>query len=359
MQDIKIMQLALRLARKGEGKVSPNPLVGAVIVKNEKIVSSGYHKRFGGSHAEINALNEAGEKARGGTLYVNLEPHSFTGKTPPCTEAIIKARIKKVFCSILDPNPKVNGEGVKKLKSSGIQVEVGLLNQEAKRLNEVYLKYVTTRIPFVILKVAQTLDGKIATVKGDSKWITSETSREFVHKLRSRVDAVLVGSKTVIKDNPLLTIHKIKGESPRRIILTTSGQLPPDSRVIKNNKDNKTIIVTSKITSRLKSYPAEIWEVKKDGDSKIDLQKFLKKAGQEGITSILIEGGKDIFTSFIRNKLVDKVYYFLAPKILGKGLETFGDLGVSRIKNLLNLKEVELRRFSDDVLLIGYPEWRN
>ncbi|MCJ7498249.1 MAG: bifunctional diaminohydroxyphosphoribosylaminopyrimidine deaminase/5-amino-6-(5-phosphoribosylamino)uracil reductase RibD [candidate division Zixibacteria bacterium] len=354
-----MMQLALRLARKGEGKVSPNPLVGAVIVKDGKIVGSGYHKRFGEPHAEINALNEAGEKAGGGTLYVNLEPHSFMGKTPPCTEAIIKAGIKKVLCSIIDPNPQVNGEGVKKLKSSGIQVEVGLLSQEAERLNEVYLKYITTRIPFVILKVAQTLDGKIATLNGDSKWITSETSREFVHKLRSRVDAVLVGSKTVIRDNPELTIHKIKGENPKRIILTTSGQLPPDSRILKNNKDNKTIVVTSKFTSRLKSYPAEIWEVKRDRDGEIELKEFLRKASQEGIVSILVEGGKEIFTSFIRNKLVDKVYYFLAPKILGKGLETFGDLGVNRIKDSLNLKDVEIKRFSDDLLLIGYPEWRN
>ncbi len=354
-----MMQLALRLARKGEGKVSPNPLVGAVIVKDGKIVGSGYHKRFGGPHAEINALKEAGGKAKGGTLYVNLEPHSFLGKTPPCTEAIIEAGIKKVLCSIIDPNPQVNGKGVKKLKSSGIQVEVGLLNQEAKRLNEVYLKYITTRIPFVILKVAQTLDGKIATLNGNSKWITSETSREFVHKLRSSVDAVLVGSKTVIRDNPELTIHKIKGENPKRIILTTSGQLPPDSRILKNNKDNKTIVVTSKVTSRLKSYPAEIWEVKRDRDGGIELKEFLRKASQEGIVSILVEGGKEIFTSFIRNKLVDKVYYFLAPKILGKGLETFGDLGINRIKDSLDLKDVELKRFSDDLLLIGYPEWRN
>ncbi len=354
-----MMQLALRLARKGEGKVSPNPLVGAVIVKDGKIVGSGYHKRFGGPHAEINALKEAGKKAKGGTLYVNLEPHSFIGKTPPCTEAIIEAGIKEVLCSIIDPNPQVNGEGVKKLKSSGIQVEVGLLSQEAKRLNEVYLKYITTRIPFVILKVAQTLDGKIATLKGDSKWITSETSREFVYKLRSKVDAVLVGFKTIIKDNPELTIHKIKGKNPKRIILTASGQIPLDSRVLKNNKDNKTIIVTSKITSRLKSYQAEIWEIPENRDRKIDLQEFLKKAGQEKIASILIEGGKEIFTSFLKNGLVDEVYYFLSPKILGKGLETFGDLGINSIKASLNLKEVKLKRFSDDLLLMGYPERRS
>lgn len=253
----------------------------------------------------------------------------------------------------------MNGEGVKKLKSSGIYTEVGLLSQEAKRLNEVYLKYITARIPFVILKIAQTLDGKIAALNGDSKWITSETSRRYVHKLRSKVDAVLIGSKTVMKDNPLLTIHRIKGENPRRIILTAPGKFPPESRIIKNNKDNKTILVASKITSVLKSYQAEIWEVKKASDGKIDLQKFLRKAGQEGIASILVEGGKEIFTSFIRNKLVDKVYYFLAPKIIGKGLETFGDLGINRIKDSLNLKDVELKRFSDDLLLIGYPEWRN
>jgi diaminohydroxyphosphoribosylaminopyrimidine deaminase/5-amino-6-(5-phosphoribosylamino)uracil reductase len=357
MQDTKMMQLALRLACKGEGKVSPNPLVGAVIVKDGKIVGSGYHQRFGGPHAEINTLNEAGKKAKGGTLYVNLEPHSFIGKTPPCTEAIIKAGIKKVLCSIIDPNPQVNGEGVKKLKSSGIQVEVGLLSQESKRLNEVYFKYMTSGIPFVILKVAQTLDGKIATLSGDSKWITSETSREFVHKLRSKVDAVLVGSKTIIKDNPELTIHKIKGKNPKRIILTSSGNLPSDSRIFQNNKDNKTIIVTSKITPLMKSFYTEIWEIKKTCKGRIDLEELLKKAGQEGIASILVEGGKEIFTSFLRKGLVDKVYYFLSPKILGKGLETFGDLGINRMKDSLNLKDIMLKRFSDDLVLIGYPEY--
>jgi len=350
------MQLALKLARKGEGKVSPNPMVGAVIVNDGRIVGSGYHSRFGEPHAEINALREAGKKAKGGTLYVNLEPCSYFGKTPPCTESIIKAGIEKVFCSIIDPNPQVNGKGVRRLRSSGIQVEMGLLDKEAKRLNEVYLKYITTGFPFVILKVAQSLDGKIAILKGDSKWITSEDSREYVHKLRSKVDAVLVGSKTIIKDNPELTIHKKRGKNPKRIVLNASGRLPSNSLILKNNKDNKTIIVTFRVTRLLENFHAEIWEVKKTTKGKINLVEFLKKAGQEGIVSILVEGGKEIFTSFLKNRLVDKVYYFLSPKILGKGLEAFGDLGINRIKDSLNLKDVELKRFSKDFLLIGYPE---
>lgn len=357
MDDKKIMQMVLKLARKGEGKVSPNPMVGAVIINDGKIVGSGYYQRFGGDHAEINALKKAGEKAKGGTLYVNLEPHSFIGKTPPCTEAIIKAGIRKVFCSMVDPNPLVNGKGVKRLKESGIKTELGLLEKEARWLNEIYLKYMTRGFPFVSLKVAQTLDGKIATSNGDSKWITSEDAREFVHILRSKVDAVVVGSKTIIKDNPELTIHKIKGKNPKTIVLSSSGKIPPTSKILRNNRDNKTIIVTTKASISLDDSDVEIWRIKKNTKDRIDLKQFLKKAGQEGISSILVEGGKEIFTSFLRERLVDKIYYFLSPKILGKGLETFGDLGINSIKDSLELKDVELKRFSNDFLLIGYPNW--
>jgi diaminohydroxyphosphoribosylaminopyrimidine deaminase/5-amino-6-(5-phosphoribosylamino)uracil reductase len=357
MEDKKIMQMVLRLALKGEGKVSPNPMVGAVIINDDKIVGSGYYQRFGGHHAEINALKKAGKRAKGGTLYVNLEPHSFIGKTHPCTEAIIKAGVRKVFCSMVDPNPLVNGKGVKRLKESGIKVEVGLLGKGAKRLNEVYLKYMTTGFPFVILKVAQTLDGKIATSNGDSKWITSEDSREFVYKLRSKVDAVLVGSKTIVKDNPELTLHRIKGKNPKTIVLTSSGKIPPTSKILRSNRDNKTIIVTSKASISLNDSNVEIWKIKENTKGRIDLRQFLRKAGQEGISSILVEGGREIFTSFSRERLVDKIYYFLSTKILGKGLETFGDLGINRIKDSLKLKDVGIKRFSNDFLLTGYPDW--
>jgi len=359
MEDIDIMKLALSLARRGEGKVSPNPMVGAVIVKNGKIVGSGYHKKFGGPHAEINALNQAGEKAKGGVLYLNLEPHSFYGKTPPCTDSMIKAGIKEVFCSIIDPNPRVNGKGIKKLRDEGIKVNLGLLADEAKRLNEIYLKYMTTGIPFVILKVAQTLDGKIATHSGDSKWITSVDARDYVHRLRSKVDAVLVGSNTISKDDPELTIHKQRGENPLRIILTTDGTIPRYCKAIRNNKDRKTIIVTSRITSSLKDCGADVWEIGKNRSGGIDLHKFLKKAGQEGIASILVEGGKETFTSFVKESLVDKFYYFLSPKIIGRGLDTFGDLKIESIKDSLKLKDITVKKFSRDYLLMAYPDWRN
>ncbi len=349
--------MVLKLARKGEGKVSPNPMVGAVIVKNNRVVGSGYYHRFGGQHAEINALQKASEKAKGGTLYVNLEPHSFFGKTPPCTEAIIKAGIKKVYCSIIDPNPRVNGNGVKKLRTSGIQVEVGLSKEEARRLNEIYLKYITTGLPFVILKIAQTLDGKIAASNGDSKWITSDDSRKLVHRLRSRIDAVLVGAGTIVKDNPELTLHKIKGKNPRAIVLASSGKIPPGSRVLKNNRGSKTVIVISKAGVNLNYSNAELWKIKEGADGGIDIRQFLKKAGKEGISSLLIEGGREVFTSFLKHKLADKIYYFLSPKIMGKGLETFGDLGIKRIKDSLKLKDIELERFSNDFLLTGYPDW--
>lgn len=359
MYDIKLMKLALSLARKGEGKVSPNPMVGAVIVKNGKIVGSGYYRKFGETHAEVNALKQAGKRAQGGTMYLNLEPHSFYGKTPPCTDSIIKAGIKKVFCSMRDPNPKVNGKGIKRLRDEGIKVNLGLLEDEAKRLNEVYLKYMTTGIPFVILKVAQSLDGKIATPAGDSKWITSEDARDYVHRLRGRVDAVLVGSKTISKDDPEMTIHKQRGGNPLRMILTAKGDVPPDCRIIRDNKDRKTVIVTSKLTPSLKGCGAEIWEIRKNKSGEVDLPEFLKKAGQQGIASILVEGGKETFTSFLKDRLVDKFYYFLSPKIIGEGLDTFGDLKIERMKDSLKLKDITLKKFSKDYLLVGYPDWRN
>ena len=353
------MRLALRLARKGEGKVSPNPMVGAVVMKNGNIVGSGYHQKFGEPHAEINALNQAGKKAKGGILYLNLEPHSFYGKTPPCTDSIIKAGIKEVFCSMSDPNPRVNGKGIKRLRDEGIKVNLGLLEDEARRLNEVYLKYTTTGMPFVILKVAQSLDGKIATPAGDSKWITSEDARDYVHRLRGKVDAVLVGSNTISKDDPELTIHKQRGENPLRIILTAKGDVPPDCRIIRDNKDRKTVIVASKLTPSLKSCGAETWEIRKNRSGEVDLPEFLKKAGQQGIASILVEGGKEIFTSFLKERLVDKFYYFLSPKVIGEGLDTFGDLKIERIKDSLKLKDITLKKFSRDYLLVGYPDWRN
>jgi len=353
------MRLTINLAKKGLGKTSPNPLVGAVVVKNDQIIGKGYHKRFGQPHAEVNALRACKDRAKNATLYVNLEPCCHYGKTPPCTEAIIKSGIRKVVCAMLDPNPQVNGKGIRTLREAGVKVELGILEGEAKKINEVYLKFITTGLPFVMLKLAQTLDGKIATKFGDSKWITQDDSRRFVHSLRSWVDAVLVGANTVKIDDPELTIHEAKGENPIRIILDSSGKISNNSKVIKENKKGKTILATTneKIPEKLKD-KIEIWKIKKDEDGLIDLVKLLKKAGENQIASLLVEGGNKVFTSFLKEKLVDKIYYFLSPKILGKGLDSFGDLGIRKISDTITLRDYEMKRFKNDLLIIGYPVWR-
>lgn len=352
------MRLTINLAKRGRGKTSPNPLVGAVVVKNGQIIGKGYHKKFGEPHAEVNALNSCGDKAKDAILYVNLEPCCHYGKTPPCTDAIIKSGIRKVVCATLDPNPQVNGKGINLLREGGVKVEVGILEEEAKKLNEAYLKFITTGFPFVILKVAQTLDGKIATKIGDSKWITQEDSRRFVRSLRSWVDAVLVGANTVRRDDPELTIHEVKGENPIRIILDSSGKISSNSKVIKENKNGKTIIATTNQKTKEKfKEKAEIWTLKKSKDGLVDLTQLLKKAGENQITSLLVEGGSKVFTSFLKEKLVDKIYYFLSPKILGEGFFSFGDLGIKKISDSIILRDCEIKRFKNDLLIIGYPDW--
>ena len=354
------MRLTINLAKKGMGKTSPNPLVGAVMVKNDQIISKGYHKRFGEPHAEVNALKACKDKAKNATLYVNLEPCCHHGKTPPCTDIIKRSGIRKVVCATLDPNPQVNGRGIKTLKESGVEVELGILEEEAKKLNEIYLKFITTGLPFVMLKIAQTLDGRIATKLGHSKWITQKDSRRFVHSLRSWVDAVLVGANTVKEDDPELTIHNVRGEDPIRIILDSAEKLSNNSKVIKENKNGKTIIATTdqKTKGKFKE-KVEIWNLKKHRDSKVDLVQLLKKAGENQITSLLVEGGRGVFTSFLKEKLVDKIYYFLSPKILGKGLNSFGDLGIKEISDSITLRDCEIKRFESDLLVIGYPVWRS
>lgn len=356
--DLKYMQKALELAEKGIGKTSPNPMVGAVIVKNGKIVGEGYHKKVGQAHAEVMALRKAKNKAKNATLYVTLEPCCFYGKTPPCTEAIIKSGVKKVVCAVKDPNPKVNGKGIKELRSEGIKVQVGVLQKEALRLNEIYFKNMTLNLPYVILKMAQTLDGKIATLNYNSKWITSEKSRWLVHSLRSQVDAVLTGINTAVLDDPYLTIRDVSGKSPVRIILDSQGQLPTDSNLVRTAPQVKTVLATSQ-NSTLKDFSAfeiEVWNLPEEKKGFLDLTALLKKAYQTGIGSILVEGGQKVFTSFLKQKLVDKIYCFVAPKILGEGLSVFGDLGIMRISEAFSLKTTEFQKIDSDWLLVGYPE---
>lgn len=351
------MRLALRLAKRGWGRTSPNPLVGAVVVRDGDVVGRGFHRAVGEPHAEVVALKEAGKEAQGATLYVNLEPCCHWGRTPPCTQAIIRARIAKVVASIRDPNPQVNGKGFQELSSQGVAVEVGLLAAEATRLNEVYLKYIRTKLPFVVLKLAQTLDGKIATSQGMSRYITSLRSRRMVHRMRSGMDAVMVGVGTVLQDDPQLTVRHSKGRDPLRIVLDSKGRTPLQAKVI--SPDGKSIIMTTSHSPRswregMEGRGAEIWEIPSDRDGRVDLGEALKVAGSKGITSILIEGGREVFTSALREGIADKLLVFLSPKVMGEGIGGFGDLGVGELSSLYRLYSMKAQRMGEDLLITAY-----
>jgi diaminohydroxyphosphoribosylaminopyrimidine deaminase / 5-amino-6-(5-phosphoribosylamino)uracil reductase len=354
------MLRALAIAEKGKGSVSPNPLVGAVIVKNGLIVGEGYHRRAGSDHAEVSALKKVGRRANGATIYVTLEPCCHTGATGPCTEALIGAGIKRVVFSVIDPNPLVNGKGARRLREAGIEVESGLCAAESRLLNEVYFGYLRLGRPFVTLKLAQTLDGRIASVSGDSRWISSEASRKLAHKLRSEVDAIVIGSGTVRADNPSLTVRHVKGKNPYRIILTSTAKIPRDCHLVKDNSDLRTIIASTQQTverlSRRNSLPMTFWQVKADHRGNLNLPDFLTKAGEFGLRSLLIEGGSTLATSFLKEGLVDKIVSFISPKILGRGVESVGDLGIRKVANSIRLKDVVVREVGHDIMVTGYPE---
>ncbi|PIP11688.1 MAG: riboflavin biosynthesis protein RibD [bacterium (Candidatus Stahlbacteria) CG23_combo_of_CG06-09_8_20_14_all_40_9] len=350
MELIHYMRYALTLAKKGKGTTSPNPMVGAVVVKNRRIVGKGYHKRKGKPHAEYIAIEDAGSLARGATLFVTLEPCVHFGATSPCVDTIIKAGIKKVFVATIDPNPIVNGKGVKKLLDAGVDVEVGLCEKKAIELNEIYNKFITTGEPFVILKVATTLDGRIATETHESKWITDEVGRRYVHELRSWVDAVLVGINTISTDDPLLTTRLAKGKNPKRIVLDSDFRIPANARVLGDG----CIIATA--SSQEREINAEVWRLSNDKTGRVDIKALLKEAGKRSITSILVEGGRDVYTSFLRNKLVDKFYIFIGTKIFGEnGIPFVGNLGIQSLKNAINMEYTRVKRIGRNVLITGYP----
>jgi len=354
------MEKALLLAAGGRGKTSPNPMVGAVIAKDDKIIASDYHRKAGEPHAEVLALKKAGTKARGATLYVNLEPccHSQK-KTPPCTKAIIKAGIKEVIIAMIDPNPEVSGRGIEELKKAGIKTRIGIMEKEAKRLNEVFIKYITRKEPFVILKIAQSMDGKIATAGGESRWITGEEARRYVHKLRNEVDAILVGIGTVIKDNPSLDCRIKGGRNPYRIIVDSSLQIPADAKVLKH-RDNKTIIATTEKANRekikfLSSRGNKILIIK-EKNGKVDLESLMKKLGEMEITSVMIEGGSSINASALSCNIVDKVIFFIAPKIIGgtDAISSVGGKSPPLLKNAIKIKDLTSKTIGEDILLEGY-----
>lgn len=361
--DERYMWMALDLARKGWGKTSPNPMVGAVLVKDGEVVGTGYHHRAGEPHAEVIALKEAGEKARGATLYTNLEPCSHFGRTPPCTDALIGARIRKVVMATYDPNPLVSGNGVAKLKQAGIKVKNGVLEDKAKRLNEVFFKYITTGTPFVVAKAAMTLDGKIATSTGKSRWITSEKSRKFVHRLRSMCDGIMVGINTVLKDDPLLNarLDTEGGHNPIRIIVDSRGRLPLDAAVVKTARQFGTVLATTALApegklSSLRSRGVEVL-VLPDKEDKVDLHALMQALGQQEISILLVEGGGTLNYSLLEQNLIDKLYYFVAPLLFGgKDAPTpLEGIGIGEPHKSWVVENLEIKQLERDLLIIGYP----
>lgn len=354
------MGLAINLARKGIGKVNPNPMVGAVIVKDNKIVGTGYHEKYGGKHAEINAIENSRESLNGSTMYVNLEPCSHFGKTPPCVDKIIESKINKVVIASVDPNPLVQGNGVKKLRDAGIEVKVGVLDEENKKLNEVFLKYIKNKKPFVVMKVAMSLDGKISTTTGQSKWISCDESRRYVHKLRSQVMSILVGINTVIKDNPMLDCRLENGKNPIRIIVDTTLKIPIDSKIVSSSKSIRTIVVTTKNANRnvmklLEDKGVEILTVNLKNNL-VDLKEMINKLGELNIDSILIEGGSSLNFSAINENIVDKIQVYVAPIILGgeSSKTPIGGQGVDDIKEAFKLHILEYKQVGSDILIEGY-----
>ena len=355
------MKMALQLAERGRGRTSPNPMVGAVIVKDDKVVGKGFHQIAGGPHAEIHALDAAGEEARDATLYVSLEPCNHTGRTPPCTQAILKSGIKRVVAGMEDPNPGVTGGGLAFLKSQGLDVTVGVCEDRCRRLNEAFIKYVSTSLPFVILKCAATLDGCIATHTGDSKWITSPLSRRFVHEIRHGVDAIMVGIGTVLKDDPRLTTRREQGEGadPMRIILDSRLSMPVDARLLHLDSDSDTLIVTGRDVpaekrKRLEKPGIRVMALDNEG-GRIHLPALMKELGKMDVTSLLIEGGSRVNGSALRAGIVDKVFMFYAPKLCGgTGIPVCGGRGVDMMEKSIQLTDVSVHRFGDDVMVEGY-----
>jgi len=353
------MKQALRLAEKGWGRTSPNPMVGAVLVKNGNVVGQGYHAKAGEAHAEIVALQQAKEEARGAVLYLNLEPCTHYGKTPPCAPQVIQSNVKRVVIGMEDPNPLVNGKGVEILKRAGLEVNVGVLEKECQRLNEAFSKFILKKKPFVILKVAATLDGKMATRNGDSKWISGEASRHLVHQWRDRVDGVLVGIRTVLKDDPMLTARIRKGRDPYRIVLDSRLMIPEEAKVI-GASPSKTIIASTEKASKDKIEKLEQKGVQilllDSKEGKINLKSCLSKLGEIGMMSLMVEGGSQVNGSFLDEGLIDKLFLFLSPKIMGdpQALGIFGGKGISSVQEAIVLKEIKKRKIGEDILIESY-----
>lgn len=351
----------IALAARAKGRTSPNPMVGAVVVDRGRIISEGYHEKAGMPHAEAIALERAGPRARGATLYSSLEPCCHLDKrTPPCTEKIISSGIRRVVVAMKDPNPKVAGKGIERLTEAGLEVLSGILEGRARELNEFYIKHVETGRPFVILKVAMTLDGKIATPEGESRWITGEEARLAVHKIRGRVDAVLTAIGTVKADNPRLTCRTWRGRNPKRVIIDPSLEIPANACALSTPPE--TILVVRKTQRGSPEEKKKLGLMQRGigfieyGTKKIDLKSLMRRLGESGIISVLIEGGSSLNSYCLEAGIVDKVMFFIAPKIIG-GRASFPSVGGAAFRTLekaLRIEDLKIRRFGDDILLEGY-----
>ncbi len=373
--DEKFMKLALSLAEQARGRTSPNPMVGAVIVRDGQIVGSGYHRKAGTPHAEIHAIADAGAKTKDAAIYVSLEPCSHYGRTGPCTEAIVAAGLSRVVMAMMDPNPKVSGRGKKILEDHDIEVKTGVLENEARKLNEAYIKYITTNRPFVILKTAMSLDGKIATASGKSRWISSEASRKMVHQIRDEVDAIMVGIGTVLRDDPSLTtrleiplnpplkkgdLSDRRGHDPIRIILDSRARIPLEAKVLNLNSPARTIVA---VTSQ--SPQEKIDQLRQRADvlilpeqnGKVDLQALMGKLGQMEVMSVLLEGGAEVNASALKAGIVDKVMVFIAPKLIGGSGAPgpIGGAGIDKLSEAVSLTDISLDRVGEDILVTGIP----
>ncbi len=360
------MRLALELAAQARGRTSPNPLVGAVIVRDGKIIGQGFHKKAGTPHAEVHALREAGEQARGAVMYVTLEPCSYYGRTPPCSQAVVDAGLAEVYVAMEDPNPKVAGQGIRQIRNAGISVAVGIMEKEARRLNEAFIKYITTQKPFVLLKAAMTLDGRIAARTGHARWVTGLEARQRVHRIRDEYDAILVGINTVIADDPELTCRLPGGEGghdPVRVILDSRARTPLTAWVLQVDSPAATIIVTTDAAppenvTALKAAGAEIIIVT-NRDGRVDLPELLTELGRREISSLLVEGGAEVSAAFLNMALVDKVLWFIAPKLVG-GRDAPGPVGGAgheQMDKALALRDMTWGQVGNDIYVEGYPDY--
>jgi len=358
------MKLALKLAAGVKGQTGPNPMVGAVVVKNGEIVGIGAHLHAGGPHAEVHALQMAGAKAEGSTVYVTLEPCTHHGRTPPCCDALIHHKVHRVVIATLDPNPKIAGNGIRRLKEAGIEVLTGVCEREARKLNEVYNKYITTGLPFITLKIATTLDGKVATHTGSSRWITGEDSRREAHQLRHQHDAILVGVNTVIADDPQLTTRlPLGGRNPLRIIIDSTLRIPIEAKVVQDQKAPTWIFTTDRASpekkQKLESLGVKVFTT--GNEHRVNIQRMLEILGENEIASVLVEGGSQINSAFLHARCIDKVVCYIAPKIVAgqEAPSSFGGKGIDEMSKAVILSDISVERVGEDIRIIGYPTWRD